>query len=325
MVAKIHGLILVLTLFLSSQAFGLTMDMVSIGNAGNSADDTGYGTVNYDYSIGKYEVTYGQYIEFLNAIAKTDTYGVYKSKMNTNGGIKQSGTSGNYTYTWKSGWQYKPINFNSWFDALRFANWMHNGQPTGLQDQYSTEDGAYDMALGINVVRKEDALYALPTKNEFYKAAYFDPLNNVYYDYAMGSDATPTEPNPPGSSSSSNYANFWEPNSPSNFSTYNVGSFSHSPSPYGTFDQNGNVWEWSDQLNGSQVYLWGGAASSSVTLLSSATYGDSLDPNTLWSSNGFRLVTDFSLPLTADQIPEPATLILFGSTMVSIVLRRKTK
>jgi len=50
----------------------INMDFVAVGNAGNAADTTGHGAVAYDYDIGKYEVTAGQYAEFLNAVATTD-------------------------------------------------------------------------------------------------------------------------------------------------------------------------------------------------------------------------------------------------------------
>ena len=42
-----------------------------------------FGAVGYAYSIGKYEVTVGQYTAFLNAVAATDTYGLYDSQMAT--------------------------------------------------------------------------------------------------------------------------------------------------------------------------------------------------------------------------------------------------
>ena len=38
------------------------------------------GSVGYNYNIGKYEVTAGQYTEFLNAVARTDTYGLYNTQ-----------------------------------------------------------------------------------------------------------------------------------------------------------------------------------------------------------------------------------------------------
>jgi len=44
--------VLLLTGFGGAQA-----DYVSIGNAGNAADSTGYGAVNYEYKISRYEVS----------------------------------------------------------------------------------------------------------------------------------------------------------------------------------------------------------------------------------------------------------------------------
>ena len=85
---------------------GITYDMVTVGNAGNAGDTRtgantlGKGAVAYDYQIGKYDVTIGQYTAFLNAVAATDTYSLYNSSMGTDGtikGISQTGGSGNYT------------------------------------------------------------------------------------------------------------------------------------------------------------------------------------------------------------------------------------
>ncbi|KKL49256.1 hypothetical protein LCGC14_2317320, partial [marine sediment metagenome] len=52
--------------------------------------------------------------------------------------IKADG--GGYTYdfsgrpsgTTAADWENRPVNFVSWGDAARFANWLHNGQPTGI-------------------------------------------------------------------------------------------------------------------------------------------------------------------------------------------------
>ena len=64
---------------------GLTsLEFVTVGDPGNEGDwtnSTGYGRVDHAYGIGKYEVTAGQYTEFLNAVAKTDPYGLYNTCM----------------------------------------------------------------------------------------------------------------------------------------------------------------------------------------------------------------------------------------------------
>ena len=56
------------------------IETVPVGDPGNAADKRsigGSGAVSYTYNIGKYEVTAGQYTAFLNAVAATDTYGLY--------------------------------------------------------------------------------------------------------------------------------------------------------------------------------------------------------------------------------------------------------
>lgn len=57
-------------------AHAISIDLVPVGNAGNANDagGSGIGAVAYDYQIGKYDVTIGQYTAFLNAVAATDTY-----------------------------------------------------------------------------------------------------------------------------------------------------------------------------------------------------------------------------------------------------------
>ena len=48
---------------------GIDIDFVTIGNIGNAADTTGYGAVDYDYYIGKYEVTNSQWNPFTGTAA----------------------------------------------------------------------------------------------------------------------------------------------------------------------------------------------------------------------------------------------------------------
>ena len=94
----------VLALIPATKACALiSIDTVAVGNANNSPDPTtGFGTVGYEYSIGKHEVTLDQYTTFLNAVASTDTYSLYNPSMGTdliNAGITRSGTLGSYSYS----------------------------------------------------------------------------------------------------------------------------------------------------------------------------------------------------------------------------------
>jgi len=84
-----------------------SLEFVTVGNPGNAGDTTGYGSVPYTYQMGKYDVTVGQYTAFLNAVAKTDTYGLYHSSMAAafpTIKITQSGGEGYYSYSATGGY-----------------------------------------------------------------------------------------------------------------------------------------------------------------------------------------------------------------------------
>ncbi|UCD27341.1 MAG: SUMF1/EgtB/PvdO family nonheme iron enzyme, partial [Planctomycetota bacterium] len=129
-----------------SSSLAVSIETVPVGNPGNTGELSGEsipggygpdricGAVDYEYHIGKYEVTAGQYTAFLNAVADTDTYGLYNSEMwSSDYGckIRQFGAEGSYTYSVTLDWCNRPVNLVSWGDAARFANWLHNGQPIG--------------------------------------------------------------------------------------------------------------------------------------------------------------------------------------------------
>ena len=249
-----------------SKAIAINYELVAVGNAGNAADTTGYGAVGYDFQIGKYEVTIGQYAAFLNAVAKTDTYGLYNPGLATDvksAGIARSGSAGAYSYSVlvnSGNSANRPITHIRWFDAARFANWMSNGQPTGAQSAGTTETGAYMLngkTTGVPPAKNLGAIFYVPTENEWYKAAYYAPVlrsgSGGYYRFATQSNSDPG--NVVGSLP--NQANWFANNiysfeqSPAD--TYerknhltDVGSFTASASFYGTYDQSGNVFEWND-------------------------------------------------------------------------------
>jgi len=173
-------------------------NFVTVGDINNTSDpSSGYGSVNYGYQISAFPVTVCEYVEFLNAIARTDTNNLYNISMSSSlgrCGIDRSGTSGSYTYTVRSSYANKPIIYVSWFDAARYCNWLHNGKPTGTQNNNTTENGAYTFSLvGDNIVRNPGARYYIPTENEWYKAAYYKSgnLNAGYWTYATQSNTGP--------------------------------------------------------------------------------------------------------------------------------------
>jgi formylglycine-generating enzyme required for sulfatase activity len=192
----------------------------------------------------------------------------------------------------------------SWFDAARFANWMHNGQGAG-----DTETGAYTLngaTTGPAVSANPGAKFHIPTADEWYKAAFYSPRLNGgtggYFVFATQRNATPGSV--PGNNikkrHAPNQANYFtggfavtQTITPSASQNYlaDVGAFSKSASPYGTFDQAGNVYEWcDDQGAGSQRSLRGGYLVSNVA---DTSYLDAyiLPPEYESNGSGFRLAS----------------------------------
>ena len=114
---------------LAVSAHAVTLDMVTVSDPGNTADDTTYGAVADSFQIMKYEWTNSQYTDFLNSVAATDTYSLYNASMGSNarGGITRSGSSGSYTYAAKTNMGDKPVNYVDWFAAARVSDWLMNG------------------------------------------------------------------------------------------------------------------------------------------------------------------------------------------------------
>lgn len=102
---------LVLALSFRLFAQGVMISTVAIGNPVNAPDTRyafggpGYGSVGYSFRIGKLEISNSQYVDFLNAVAASDPYGLYNPEMGTDswGGIVRSGSPGNFTYAVKAG------------------------------------------------------------------------------------------------------------------------------------------------------------------------------------------------------------------------------
>jgi hypothetical protein len=182
----------------------LLSDFVFVGDVNNDPDTTGYGSVDHPYYIGKYEVTNGEYTEFLNSIATNDTYSVYNLLMGIDpkAGIARSGVDNSYVYYTKENMGNKPVNVVSWFDCARYCNWLHNSKPTGLQDNTTTEDGAYTISGDtIAPAKNIGAKYYIPTENEWYKAAYYKGSGTSagYWKYPTQSDFDPLCVSPDGS------------------------------------------------------------------------------------------------------------------------------
>ncbi|WP_197529341.1 formylglycine-generating enzyme family protein [Botrimarina mediterranea] len=330
----------------------MSFDWAVVGNPDNAADpDNGLGTVADTFAVARTNVSNRQYVEFLNAKAMDDQYGLFSSQMmsSSHGGIVRLGDIGSYSYAVKedalgvqAGRDYsyanKPVVFVTWFNAVRFVNWMHNSQGDG-----DTESGAYDLtqlpadlSQPFTVSRNSDAKYWLPSLDEWYKAAFHDASagkSAVYFDFATGSNSVPDSDDPAtlDTPNTTNVANFtrYAPGDGYNsgeampnrmYPLTDVGAYSETTSSYGAFDMAGNVWEWTEtnSVSPSDSVLMGvsGSAwrSDFQVLLSGQPVGIGSSPLSVAIDRGFRVAT----------IPEPTALALAAMLAGWGLMRRQS-
>lgn len=219
-----------------SGANQFSIDFVTIGNPANPADTTGSpnpaGSVPYVYRIGKYETSE-------DMVAKANTLGNL-----------------NFLYSSILRWPNKPATGLSWFMAARFVNWLNtsSGYPPAYKFDYQPGEPRYNANDLVrywslsdpgyqadNRIRNKLAKYFLPSDDEWYKAAYYDPVAEHYWDYPTGSDTPPDGIDFVGDTQFD--AVFRDGGTLRNpFDVMNVGVLS----PYGTAGQGGNVYEWQE-------------------------------------------------------------------------------
>lgn len=331
---KTNTAIALLAFFLcSATARGVvTFDWATVGNPGNgpdqlytlnNPDNLRFGSVAYTYRISKHEVTNDQYTEFLNAVDPmgTNPNGVYSTDMgsNTRGGIAfNAGAASGSKYSSKTNMGNKPVNYVSFFDSMRFVNWLESGQPTGGS---GTESGVYTIGNGFNETRAPGASFFIPSEDEWYKVAYYQPAaqggdTDNYWLYPTASNSLPTiaTANAVGdiSNPGANVANYnlgadWNGQ---NGNVTTVGSAGPlSASFYGTFDQAGNVREWNETVitvngfsnRGNRSGSW---SSTNIAFDFLAASGrDGASPGLEFASGGFRVAS----------MPEPSLSCDFNS------------
>ena len=304
------GVLAVWLCLLVPSAHAVTIDWVTVGDAGNAADTNGYGVVTNAFRIMKFEWTNSQYVDFLNAVDPTGATpnGIYDPPMGSDsrGGISLVGANPTGSkYVARTNMGDKPVNWVDWFDAARVANWLQNGQGSG-----STETGAYTFVggqtSGTAPAVNDNALFWIPTTNEWYKAAYYQGggTNAGYWAYATQSNTAPTTvtANAVGLGSAGSTGNFANYNNAADWNGQNgnvttVGS-NGGPSVYGTFDMTGNAWEWTDltAVAGTQRGLWGGGYDNNATQVSSSETLHLFNTEYEYNNLTFRLASSVAVP-----------------------------
>ena len=275
---------------------GIGMDFVPIGNAGNAPDTrimidgtSGYGAVGYDYSIGKYEVTYGQWSTFVAAAGAP------------------TGSDGGYDIPPSYTRALQPVTRASWYEAVQFCNYLTSGEKSLGAYLFSGNNANPGAFLGVDratALTAYGTIYALPTEDEWYKAAYYKPDGSGYSHYANGTNT------PPIAGIDALYGvTSGEP--------WDVGAGTEEQN--GTFDMMGNLWEWNEAslVGGSNRGLRGGAFFSDNYHLSSY-YRNGYYPYFQGYGEGFRVV---------QVVPVPGAFLLgtIGLAFAGWKLRRRQR
>ncbi|KAA0214335.1 MAG: hypothetical protein EDM82_10555 [Cyanobacteria bacterium CYA] len=268
------------------------------------------GRVDYRYRMARTEVTVGQWLQFVNAYAPYYDGPTNWSEFTSTWIVFDHGTGqyraldGTENYAANMGWRY----------AARYCNWLQNGQSL---DQGAFESGAYDTStFGQNpdgsftdqLNHNADALFWIPTLDEWTKAMHWDPAKNDaeggYWRYPNSSD-TASVPGPPG---------IGETNAGTN-KNVDTGSYPGVMSPWGLLDGSGGEMEWLEdaELNSHIRYLRG-----SSTILP-PDYFDAID----WVGGGPPWQATGGLRLAAS-VPTPAPGAVLGLTGTYLSLRRRT-
>jgi formylglycine-generating enzyme required for sulfatase activity len=186
-----------------------------------------------------------------------------------------------------------------------------------LSDQANT-----GVDSGTNPYRHKDAVYFLPSEDEWYKAAYHqnDGVTANYWDYPTGGNDVPDGIDFAGDP---NYeAVFFDGYSQDEPNT--IVSVGSSASAYGTFGQGGNIDEWMesawDGLNDSSSEgrnVRGGFWDNSFEDLNCSDR-DLNEPWVEFEDIGFRVAS-------VEVIPEPTTFALLSLGSLALVMGRRRK
>ena len=172
-----------------------------------------------------------------------------------------------------------PVIYVSWFGAAAYCNWR------SLQEgRTAVYDAANNWTANLAATG-----YRLPTEQEWYKAAAYDPALGTFRTFGTGASSI--------SPLSANYFNSGDQFETNAVRTTPVGFF-EDLSPYGLRDTSGNVWEWCHDLydpagtNAASDFhaLRGGSWGNLAAQVKTTTRIDN-PPDAVRNTVGFRILT----------------------------------
>ena len=284
------------------QSFGL--DFVTIGNPGNAEDTTGApdpaGSVERTFDINTFEVSRAMITAYN---ANPGVVAISMDPMTNNGGPGVN----------------KPATGITWNEAARFVNWLNIQK--GFAPAYKYANSTITTNLTpwtpndtldydpLNPYRSKRSNFFLPSFNEWYKAAYYDPSANSgaggYWDYANGSN---TAPMASAGGTTANTAVYGQTAAQGPADVNNAGGLS----PYGVMGLGGNVFEWEESSadlsnsagDSDRGWRGGGWLSPSSRLMSSDRLGGT--PTFEDNELGFRVASYNSDAV----VPEPSMMVI---------------
>ena len=149
----------------------------------------------------------------------------------------------------------------------------------------------------MSITRNAGATVFLPSENEWYKAAYYNPGHSSYYPVPDQQQPCPDGERPDGATEPANFS------LTGRTTLTDVGAYSGTTSPYGAFDMGGNVCQWNEALiTGSYRGLRGGSFLHGSGHMR-PRYGYYFYPMNMSDNFGFRV---------ASLVPEPSSVVLAG-------------
>ncbi|MEV4615269.1 hypothetical protein AB0K43_22175 [Kitasatospora sp. NPDC049258] len=164
------------------------------------------GAVAAPYELGRFEVTVGQWVAFLNTADRTgrDPHRLYDRSEGSSAWPKYGSVDfsadapdGRHYSVAYPQWADKPYGFADFLKAARFVNSLYNGRLLSERSSTSgsfeyvdyqvelspqTERGMYDLARP-DATRAHDSGFVVPSQDEWIKAAYYDPNGGGTYSY----------------------------------------------------------------------------------------------------------------------------------------------